>query len=73
MGAVFPLESYSIDNGIQISKEFTRYLHEKGQGIRHSGVGGQHKNSAADNAINNVVIISRTMIIYAGLRWPDDS
>ena len=73
MGAVFPLESYSIDNGIQISKEFTRYLHEKGQGIRHSGVGGQHQNLVEYNKIKNLVRISGTMMINAALRCTDAS
>ena len=34
---------------------------------------GHHHNGVAENAINNVVIISRTMMINAALRWNDAS
>ena len=44
-------------------------MHEKGQRIRHSGVGGHHHNGVAENATNNLVRISRIMMIHAALRW----
>ena len=73
MGSILPVGRYYIDNGIYNSKEFTRDLNGKGQGIRHSGVVGHHKNGVADNSIKNVVRISRTMMIHADLRWPGSS
>ena len=73
MGAGVPVDRYFMDNGIYTSKQFTRDLHGNGQVIRHSGVGGRHHNGVSDNAIKNVVRISRTMIIHAALRWPDFS
>ena len=48
-------------------------MYSRGQGIRHIGVGGHHKNSVAYNAIKNVVIIDRTMMIRAAIMWPDAS
>ena len=71
MGAGVPVESYSTDNGISNSKEFTRYLHVKGQGIRHSEVGGCHHNGISYNAIKNVVRIDITMMVHSALRCPD--
>ena len=47
MGEGVPVESYSTDNGIYNSKDFTRYFNGKGQGIRHIGVGGNHHNGLA--------------------------
>ena len=73
MSAGVPVESYSTDNGIYTSKAFTRELHSKGQEIRHSVVGGHRQNRVADNAIKNLVRISRTVMIHAALRWPDTS
>jgi hypothetical protein len=46
-------------------------LHTKGQGIKHSGVGGHHHNGVARKSINNVVQLACTMVIHAALRWPD--
>ena len=47
MGSGVPVDIYSTDNGIYTSKDFTIELHVKVQGIRHSGVGGQHHNGVA--------------------------
>ena len=73
MVAGVTVKSYYIDNGIYTSKEFTRYLHGKGQGISHSGLGGHNHNGVEKNVINNVVRISRTMMIHAVMRWNDAS
>ena len=64
------VQAYSSDNGIYISKEFTKELFGKGQGIRRSGVGGHHHNGCAENAIKTTVRLARTMMIHAALRWP---
>ena len=68
MGVGFPVNIYSTYNVIYSYKEFNRDLHVKFQVIRHSGVGGHHHNWVAYNEINNVVRISRTMMIHATLR-----
>ena len=68
MGEGVPVESYSTDNGIYMSKEFTRDMYRKVQGIRHSVVEGYHHNGVAENVIKNVVIIARTMMIHDALR-----
>ena len=71
MGAGVPAKSYSIDNGIYTSKDFTRELNVKVQVISQSGVGGHHHNGVAENTINNLVRISRNMSIRDALKWPD--
>ena len=38
-----------------------------------SGVEGHHHSGVDDNTIKNVVIIARTAMIHAALRWPDAS
>ena len=73
MGTGVPVERYSTDNGKYTSKEFTRELHVKGQGTIHIGVGVRHHNGVEENTINNLVIITRTMMIHAALRWHDTS
>jgi hypothetical protein len=51
-------------------KEFGSGLTSKGQGIKHSGVGGHHHNGVAENAIKNTVRTGQTIMIYATLGWP---
>jgi hypothetical protein len=67
------IRAYCTDNGIYTSKEFAAELASKGQGIKHSGVGGHHHNGVAENAIKNTVRTARTMMIYSSLRWPEHS
>ena len=72
-GVGVQVKSYCTDNGIYTSQEFARELDQKGQGIRHSGVGGHHHNGVAENAIKHTVQTARTMMIHAALRWPEHS
>ena len=67
------VKNYQTDNGVYTAKEFLRVLHENGQGIKHSGVGGHHHNGAAENAIKNTTRRARSMMIHAALRWPDQA
>ena len=73
MGTGVLVESYFTDNCIYTSKGFTRELYFKGQGINSIGVGFHHHDVMAENAIMNMVRLSRTMMIYTTLRWPDAS
>jgi hypothetical protein len=65
------VRNYCTDNGIYTSKEFATELASKGQGIKHSGVGGHHHNGVAETAIKHTVRSARTVMIYAALRWPE--
>ena len=65
------VQAYNTDNGVYTAQEFLTELNTKGQGIRHSGVGGHHHNGVAENAIKTVVRTTCTMMIHATLHWPD--
>jgi hypothetical protein len=65
------VKDYCTDNGVYTSKEFGSELLSKGQGIKHSGVGGHHHNAVAENSIKTTVRTARTMMIHAALRWPE--
>ena len=65
------VNEYYTDNGIYTSREFAAKLNEKGQGIKHSGVGGHHHNWVAEIAIKNMVHTAWTMMIYAALCWTE--
>ena len=65
------IQAYHTDNGVFTSKEFLRDLTEKGQGMSLSGVSAQFQNGAAENGIKIVVRNARTMMLHAGLRWPN--
>jgi hypothetical protein len=65
------MRDYCTDNGIYTCKEFSAELLSKGQGIKHSGVGGHHHNTVAENSIKTIVRTARTMMIHSALRWPE--
>jgi len=71
MEAGITVTSYHTDNGIFHSTEFLKELHEKGQGIKMSGVSAQFQNGAAENTIKNTVAKACTMMFHSALRWPD--
>ena len=48
-------------------------LLKKQQKIRLSGAGASHQNGAAELAIKMVVTMSRTMLMHATLRCPEDT
>ena len=56
-----------------LPSKINRDLYDKVQRIRHSGVRGHHHNGVSYNAIKDVVIIARTIMIHYALRWPDAS
>jgi hypothetical protein len=62
------VRDYCTDNGVYTSKEFNAAeLSAKGQGIKHSGVGGHHHNAVAENSIKTTVRTARTMMIHSAL------
>ena len=61
------------DNGIFNASEFMEELLKKKQKIRFSGYGASHRNGAAERAIKTVVAMTRTMLMYAALRCPEDT
>ena len=67
------IKGYQTDNGVFNCSEFMEDLLKKHQNIKFSGYGASHKNGAADRVINTVVIMSRTMLMHAAIRCPEDT
>ena len=67
------IKGYHTDNGIFNASEFMEELLKNQKKIRFSGAGASHQNGAAERAIKTVVIVTRTMLIHAALRCPEDT
>jgi hypothetical protein len=67
------VKNYQSDNGVYTSREWTVEIHEKGQGLKLSGVGGHHHNGVAENGIKHIVRSARTMMIHSALRWTEQA
>ncbi len=58
---------YHTDNGVYKSHEFLKELHQKGQGIKFSGVSTQFQNGVAESMIKSVVQCTHTMMLHMAL------
>ena len=67
------IKGYHTDNGIFNYSEFIVVLLKKEQKIRFSGAGASHQNGAEERAIKTVVTMTRTMLMHAALRCPEDT
>ena len=67
------IKGYHTDNGIFNSSEFMEELFNKQKKIRFSGAGASHQNGAAELAIKKVVTMTRTILMHAALRCPEDT
>ena len=66
------VQKYMSDNGTAFtSKDFTDHLTYFQQVSKFAGVGAHHHNAQAERAIRTIMSISRTMMIHAGIHWPD--
>ena len=63
--------TYMSDNGAFSAKEFTNDIISRGQHAKYSGVGAHHHNGIAERAIQTISNMSRTMMLHAGIHWPD--
>ena len=60
------------DNGKAFSsKDFTDHLAQFYQISKFAGVGAHHHNAQAERSIRTIMSIARTMLIHAGIHWPD--
>ena len=66
------VQNYHGDNGIYNAAEFLRELHDKGQGLKLSGVGAHHQNGISERAIKTIVDRARTLMLHALIHWPDE-
>jgi hypothetical protein len=66
------VQKYMSDNGTAFtSQDFTDHLTYFQQVSKFAGVGAHHHNAQAERAIRTIMSISRTMMIHAGIHWPD--
>ena len=65
------VQAYHTDNGVFTSKEFMQQLLGSNQRIRMSGAGTGHQNGVAEQGIQTVVNMARTMLLHAALRSPE--
>ena len=63
--------TYISDNGAFSAQDFVKDIADRGQDARYSGVGAHHHNGVAERAIQTISNMSRTMMLHAGIHWPD--
>ncbi len=59
------------DNGIFSSEEYRLECFEKKQSRSFSGVGAQHQNSKAEQAIQTIMYMAFTFLVHSSLHWTD--
>ena len=67
------IKVYHTDNGIFNALEIMEEMLKNQQKIRFSGSGDSHQNGAAERAIKMVFTMTRTMLMHAVLRYPEDT
>ena len=66
------VKTYMSDNGSAFSShDFTNHLSNYHQISKFAGVGAHHHNAQAERGIRTIMSIARTMMIHAGIHWPD--
>jgi hypothetical protein len=66
------VQSYLSDNGAAFtSNGFANHLARFEQTIRFAGVGAHHHNGIAEKEIQDVMSITRTLLLHAAIYWPD--
>ncbi len=68
---VSEVKHYHGDNGIFSAEEYHRDCDEKGQSQSFSGVGAQHQNARAEQAIQTIMYMARTLMVHASLHWTE--
>ena len=66
------VKTYMSDNGTAFtSKDFTNHLSQYHQISKLAGVGAHHHNAQAERSIRTIMTIARTMMMHAGIHWPE--
>jgi hypothetical protein len=65
------LKSFHCDNGIFISKAWTKALCSNQQSQSLSGIGAHHQNAHVERAIGIVTTSARAMLLHLQIHWPD--
>ena len=66
------IKGYHTDNGIFNASEFIEEPLKNQQKIKFSAAGDSHQNGEAERAIKTVVTTTRTMLVHAALRCPEE-
>jgi hypothetical protein len=64
-------KAYRADSGILAKTEIQNSAKNQGQVLTSSGVGAHHQNGIAERYIRTLTARSRTMLMHAMVRWPE--
>ena len=65
------IKSYHADNGRFAERSFMDDIKRCLQRITFCGVGAHHQNGITENAIKQLTLISRTLLVHAQNHWPE--
>ncbi len=69
--ACVKIKHYHCDNCIFSSKTYCKECFKKMQSKSFLGVGAQHQNSKAEQAIQTIMYMARTFLVHSSLHWTD--
>ena len=67
------IKGYHTDNGIFNASDFMEDMLNNQKKIKFRRAGASYQNGAAERAIKTLVTMSRTMLMHAVLRFPEDT
>ena len=65
------IKHYNADNGKFAEKSFMLDIKRCMQRVTFCGVGSHHQNGISDNAIQQLTLISRTLLVHSQCYWPE--
>ena len=65
------IKHYHADNGRFAERSFTDDVKQSAQRITFCGVGAHHQNGITENAIKQLTLVSRTLLVHAQSHWPE--
>ena len=65
------IKHYHADNGRFAERSFTDDCKSSSQHITFCGVGAHHQNGITENAIKQLTLVSRTLLVHAQSHWPE--
>ena len=65
------VKAYHADNGRFAEQSFIEDVKKSSQRITFCGVGAHHQNGISENAIKQLTLAARTLLVHAQSRWPE--
>ena len=65
------VKAYHADNGRFAEQSFVEDVKKSSQRITFCGVGAHHQNGISENAIKQLTLSSRTLLLHAQSHWPE--